>query len=134
MAGATGAGSSRSPGRRLLEAGSSRRGRVEEEGQAVSRGVRGFLSLAGQEAGPVCLCSPHPLHDARSLEEGERKTVSPGAKPRHHGRQWGDPESKHPGIWGDSVWLLRDNGMGWPRAPVLLSDASGPPQTLRTRC
>lgn len=46
--------------------GSSRKGRAEEEGQAVSRGVREFLSLAGQEAGPVCLCSPHPLQDARS--------------------------------------------------------------------
>lgn len=66
------AGSSRSPGRRLSEVGSSRKGRAEEEGQAVSRGVREFLSLAGQEAGPVCLCSPHPLQDARSLEEGER--------------------------------------------------------------
>lgn len=116
-----------------MEAGSSRKGRVEEEGQAVSRGVRGFLSLTGQEAGPVCLCSPHPLQDARSLEERERKMVSPVAKPRHDGRQRGDPESKHPGIWGDCVAAERQQ-IGWPRPPVLLSDAPGPPQTPRTRC
>lgn len=47
-------------------------------------------------------------------QRGLKKMVSHVIEPKHHGRQWGDPESKHPGIWGDSVWLLRDNKWAGP--------------------
>lgn len=49
--------------------GDSQEGQSREGRTGSVRGEYvGFLSQAGQEAGPVCLSSRHPLQDARNLE------------------------------------------------------------------
>lgn len=72
----------------------------------------------------MCLSSPHPLQDARSLEEGRRqfppedlqKEGLPSNYPRPQGRQWGGPESQHPRTPKPQLGkCLKYKNLGWPR-------------------
>lgn len=63
----------------------------------------------------MCLCSPHSLQDARSLEERERKTVSPVAK-LNQDTMADNGVTQNPSTLESEVivWLLRDNKWAGP--------------------